>query len=109
MVSCRKFCRTLFFETRTISEKFYEIVQLLGKNRHLNFDEDDGVRVGEGNVAEGLETSPDLLGLCDGADADSSEAALDSTISCFSDIKTEQDEHRAHANYQPESMQRERG
>jgi hypothetical protein len=50
---------------------------------YLDFDEDVGEGVGEGDVAEGLQAVPDLLRGGDvGADADAGEAALEPTISC---------------------------
>jgi hypothetical protein len=49
----------------------------------LDFDEDVGEGVGEGDVAECLKGVPDFLcGGDAGADADAGEAALEPTISC---------------------------
>lgn len=58
----------------------------LGGMNYLDFDEDEGEGVGEGNVAEGLETAPDLLGWGDDTDADSGEAAFETFVYC---LKTE--------------------
>uniref|UniRef100_A0A8R7U400 Uncharacterized protein n=1 Tax=Triticum urartu TaxID=4572 RepID=A0A8R7U400_TRIUA len=50
-------------------------------HRVLDFDEDDGVGVCEGDVAEGLEAAPHLLhGGHARADAETGEAALDATV-----------------------------
>jgi hypothetical protein len=47
----------------------------------LDLDEDDGVGIGEGDVAEGLQAPPDLLRRGDaGADADPGEAALEAPV-----------------------------
>ena len=52
---------------------------------YLDFDEDVGEGVGEGDVAQGLQAVPDLLrGRDIGADADAGEAAHEFTICCNS-------------------------
>ena len=50
---------------------------------YLDFYEDVGEGVGEGDVAKCLQAAPHLLrGRDTDADADAGEAALDSTIGC---------------------------
>ena len=50
---------------------------------YLDFDEDVGEGVGEGDVAECLQGVPDFLRRGDaGADADASEATLEPTMGC---------------------------